>query len=262
MKVIWELNRHQFLPTLDRELARRLVRDWIAQNPCEFGINWNSAMEVGLTVIAWIETFGRDEFAGALAQHARFVQHNLSSDWIARSNHLIGEAAALAVYEGRPNKWLRQAVVEQFYPSGVDREQSVSYHHFVTHLLTLAGMPQPKSMAYLAAIRQPDGSLPHVGDGDDGKASTKPLENLPAPATSAAFPDAGHYIIRHANNYCFVRCGMTLVWRRTTAMGTLTCSVPSFGYEVNRSLLMPALSHTMAIHSRAATFAQPTPTMS
>jgi hypothetical protein len=207
VKEIWELNRHQFLPALDRELARRLVRDWIAQNPYEFGINWNSAMEVGLRLIAWIETFGRDEFPSALAQHARFVRHNLSSDWIRRGNHLIGEAAALAVYEGSPNKWLRQAVVEQFYPSGVDREQSVSYHHFVTHLLAVAGLPQSKSMAYLAAIRQPDGTLPHVGDGDDGMASTKPLENLPTLATSAAFPDAGHYVIRYDNDYCFVRCG-------------------------------------------------------
>ena len=207
VKLIWELNRHQFLPALDRELARRLVRDWIAQNPYEFGINWNSAMEVGLRLIAWIETFGRDEFAEALAQHARFIRHNLSSDWVPRNNHLIAETAALAVYERAPNKWLRQALTEQFHPSGVQREQSVSYHRFVTHLFSLAGMPLPKSIAYLAAIRQPDGSLPHVGDSDDGIASSKPLENPPALATSAAFPDAGHYIIRQDGDYCFVRCG-------------------------------------------------------
>ena len=207
VKLIWELNRHQFLSGLDRELARRLVRDWITQNPYEFGINWNSAMEVGLRLIAWIETFERDEFSDALAQHARFIRHNLSSDWIPRNNHLIAEAAALAVYEGRPNQWLQHAVAEQFYPSGVDREQSVSYHRFVTHLLSVAGMPLPKSIAYLAAICQPDGSLPHVGDDDDGIASGKPLESLLTPMTSAAFPDAGHYVIRRGNDYCFVRCG-------------------------------------------------------
>ena len=207
VKLIWELNRHQFLPTLDRDLARRLVRDWIAQNPYEFGVNWNSAMEVGLRLMAWMEIFGREEFADSLAQHARFVRHNLSSDWIPRNNHLIAEAAALAVYDGSPNQWLKQAVAEQFHPSGVDREQSVSYHRFVTHLLSVAGLPRPKSLAYLAAIRQPDGSLPHVGDDDDGIASTKPFEIPPALATSVAFPDAGHYVIRRGNDYCFVRCG-------------------------------------------------------
>ena len=221
VKVIWELNRHQFLPTLDRELARRLVRDWIAQNPYEFGINWNSAMEVGLRLIAWIETFGHAEFAGALAQHARFIRHNLSSDWIARSNHLIGEAAALAVYEGHPNKWLRQAVVEQLYPSGVDREQSVSYHHFVTHLFALAGVPQPKSMAYLAAIRQPDGSLPHVGDGDDGLASAKPLENLPTPATSLPFPTPDT-TLSAATTIIVLFAAASLAWRQPMDMDMQT----------------------------------------
>jgi hypothetical protein len=207
VKTIWELNRHQFLSTLDRDLARRLVRDWITQNPYEFGINWNSAMEVGLRMIAWMEIFGRDEFKDTLAEHARYVRHNLSSDWIRRGNHLVGEAAALSVYDRTPNSWLRQAGEEQFYPSGVQREQSVAYHRFVTHLFSLGGLPLPKSLAYLGAIRQPDGSLQYVGDNDDGHASPKPLGLPSAPATSVAFPDAGHYVIRKDGDYCFVRCG-------------------------------------------------------
>ena len=207
VKPIWELNRHQFLARLDRELARRLVRDWIGQNPYEFGINWNSAMEVALRLIAWIEIFGRHEFAEALAQHARFIRHNLSCDWVPRTNHLVAEAAALSLYDGRPHPWLIQAAEEQFYSDGVNREQSVAYHRFVTHLFLMAGLPQPKALAYLGAIRQPDGSLPMVGDNDDGLASTKPLVLPPAPATSVAFPAAGHYVMRHGDDYCFVRCG-------------------------------------------------------
>ena len=173
-------------------------------------------MEVGLRLIAWLETFEkapqlREEFAGSLAQHARFIRHNISSDWIPRGNHLIGEAAALALY-GRQyaafaRRQLARAAHEQFYPSGVHREQSVAYHKFVTHLFSIAGSFQPKALAYLAAIRQPDGSLPNVGDSDDGFASTRPLDIAPAPNTSVAFSDAGHYVLRHGDDYCFIRCG-------------------------------------------------------
>src|SRR2546427_534541 len=81
-------------------------------------------------------------------------------------NHLVAEAAALSLYDGTPHPWLRQAAGEQFYSDGVHREQSVAYHHFVTHLFAIAGLPQPKALAYLGAIRQPDGSLPMVGDSD------------------------------------------------------------------------------------------------
>lgn len=198
VKPIWELNRHQF------PLTQQIVDDWLAQNPYEFGVNWMSAMEVGLRLISWIETFGRQDW---MAPHAHFIRHNLSSDWVPRNNHLIAEAAALSIWDGKPHRWLRQAAIEQFYPDGVHREQSVAYHHFVTHLFSLADLPQPKARAYLGAIRQPDGSLPNVGDNDDGRASNRPFELPAAPRGSVAFPDAGHYVLRHDNDYCFVRCG-------------------------------------------------------
>ena len=215
VKLVWELNRHQFLPALaskDPGLVRRILRDWVSQNPFEYGIHWNSALEVGIRLIAWLETFEkapqlREEFSRNLAQHARFVRHHISADWVPRGNHLVGEAAALAVFEGYPNRWLEHAAIEQFYASGVHREQSVAYHHFVTHLFAVAGMPLPKAVAYLAAIRQPDGSLPYVGDNDNGLASTKPLEIPSAPTGSCAFPDAGHFVIRNGGDYCYVRCG-------------------------------------------------------
>jgi hypothetical protein len=198
VKLIWELNRHQF------GVTREMVEDWLAQNPPEFGVNWISAMEAALRLIAWIETFGRQ---GWMADHVRFIRHNLSSDWIPRGNHLVAEAAALSLWDGRPHRWLRQAAEEQFFPDGVHFEQSVAYHRFVTHLFEIGGLPQPRALAYLGAIRQPDGSLPNVGDNDDGRASTKPLELPPAPSGSVAFPDAGHYVLRHGGDYCFVRCG-------------------------------------------------------
>lgn len=214
VKLIWELNRLQFLPELaatDPALAARVLHDWRGQNPVGFGVNWSSGLEVGLRLIALRETLDRlprlqPEFAPLLAHHARFIRRHLSDHWIPRNNHLIGEAAALTV-AGWSTPWLDQAIAEQFYASGVHREHAVAYHQFVTHLLALAGRPLPKAVAYLAAIRQPDGSLPNCGDSDDGLATRQPLALPPGPAQSAAYPDAGHYVIRQGGDYCFVRCG-------------------------------------------------------
>jgi len=219
VKFVWELNRHQFLPALaarDSVLTRNVLRDWCSQNPVEFGINWASAMEVGLRLIAWLEVFSkapelRREFDSMLEEHARFVRHHLSADWIPRGNHLVGESAALVAHGG-PHaaaglRWLRQAAREQFYDSGVHREQSVAYHRFVSDLFCVARLRQDKAVAYLAAIGQPDGSLPSIGDSDDGKASSQPFEIPPPPPHSVAFPDAGHYVLRGPGAYCFIRCG-------------------------------------------------------
>ncbi len=215
VKLVWELNRHQFLPKLatrDPLLARKVLSDWVTQNPAECGVNWTSALEVGLRLMAWEETFAvrpewRAEFAGALAQHARFVRHHLSTDWIPRGNHLVGEAAALACYQGRkPNRWLRGAAREQFYPSGVNREQSVAYHRFVVELFAAGGLPLETGRAYLSGIQQPDGSLPAVGDSDDGRAGMASLELYPPPGP-VAFADAGIYVLRRGADYCFVRAG-------------------------------------------------------
>lgn len=217
VRLIWELNRHQFLPELARRdpaLARAIWHDWVVQNPYECGVNWTSALEVGLRLIAWEETLAvqpgwRKEFTGASEQHARFVRHHLSTDWIPRGNHLVGEAAALAVYMGRkPNRWLRTAAREQFYGSGVNREHSVAYHRFVTELFALGGLHLEAAVAYLAAIRQPDGSLPAVGDSDDGRAAPAAVVALPpAPRGPVAFADAGVYVMRRGTDYCFVRVG-------------------------------------------------------
>jgi hypothetical protein len=224
VKLIWELNRHQFLPALarqDPDLAREVLTDWLSQNPAPWGINWSSAMEVGLRLIAWLETLTiapqlESLLRDPLATHARFVARHLSADWIPRNNHLIAEAAALACY-GRARRvarlqaigerWLAQARREQFYPSGANREQALAYHEFVTHLFELAGQPWPPARQFLAAVAQPDGSLPPVGDHDDGHAAPTPFLR-PAPATqSVAVADAGYYVLRHGGDYCLVRCG-------------------------------------------------------
>ena len=64
-KIIWELNRQQYLLTLGRAYARtrderysaiflKHVEAWMAENRPKFGINWASALEVAYRSIAWL----------------------------------------------------------------------------------------------------------------------------------------------------------------------------------------------------------------
>ena len=64
---VWELNRHQFLFTFARAFvltgeesyARRicdLVESWVEANPAGRGVNWSSALEVGVRAISWLWT--------------------------------------------------------------------------------------------------------------------------------------------------------------------------------------------------------------
>src|SRR5207249_3156910 len=100
-KVIWELNRHQWLVRLGQ--AYRLSRDeryadafaasvraWMRDNPPEIGINWASSLEVALRLVAWTWALYlfRDsaalspglfvEMLDSVAAHARHVERYLS----------------------------------------------------------------------------------------------------------------------------------------------------------------------------------------
>src|SRR2546425_3145125 len=63
-KIVWELNRHQWLLDLGRAYrstgderyaaaCARYVREWMEANPPGLGINWASSLEVALRLLAW-----------------------------------------------------------------------------------------------------------------------------------------------------------------------------------------------------------------
>src|SRR5262245_40620392 len=63
-KVIWELNRHQWMIRLGQayrltnderyaEAATRYLQHWISCNPPGMGINWATSLEVSLRLISW-----------------------------------------------------------------------------------------------------------------------------------------------------------------------------------------------------------------
>ncbi|HXQ20254.1 MAG TPA: glycosyltransferase, partial [Candidatus Acidoferrales bacterium] len=170
VKVVWEINRHQFLVTLarahayggDERYARAcidMVRGWIVANPPPLGVNWASNLEVAIRSLSWVWALhflmGTTALTASdcrlwlasLRRHRDYLAAHLST-YTDPTNHLIGEAAALAVLSIWLPEWdgsarlrtvalstLARELERQVAPDGIDREQTMSYQRFVLDLL-------------------------------------------------------------------------------------------------------------------------------
>jgi hypothetical protein len=175
-KIVWELNRHQYLVTLgqaywytgDERFAKVFathVTQWLETNPPKLGINWASSLEVAFRAISWtwaLQLF-RDSpelspslFASMLASlsvHARHLEMNLST-YFSPNTHLTGEALGLLYIArnfpelARASEWehlgrsiLFEQLSRQVRADGVYFEQSSYYHRytvdFFLHVLQL-----------------------------------------------------------------------------------------------------------------------------
>jgi hypothetical protein len=216
IKLPWELNKHQYFFTLgqaawlsgDVRFAAEIVRQiehWIADNPCERGINWISALETGTRAVSWIMAYpfyagcGNEQFrrqlARSLAEHMFFVERHLSIGPFANT-HLAGEAAALVaggLFLACPHsaRWLDiglrtldQEIDRQVTADGIHAERSVAYHRFFLDQLYLAAAllrGNGRSLASatytrmeqmtdtLASFLFPDGAAADFGDADDAR---------------------------------------------------------------------------------------------
>ncbi len=176
VKFVWELNRHQFWPTLGRAYAltgdARYVRAWVRQfdawceqNPPEVGVNWWSNLEHALRLVSWWTTVKLMADSDALPSDrlvrlvgltvakCRHIVADLDYSIVnMANNHVIGDAMGLAVVamalpDLRESPAWRDLAVdllwrsarEQIHPDGSSFECAVSYHRFVLHfyLLTL-----------------------------------------------------------------------------------------------------------------------------
>jgi hypothetical protein len=176
-KVIWELNRHQWLVGLscayrlsgDERYAAAVagsIGEWIDANPPGMGINWVSSLEVALRLISWCwaavlllgsKEFSEDLFAALLAsikRHALHVERHLSY-YFSPNTHLTGEALGL-FYAGvlfpemrEASRWrergariLVEQIEQQVLPDGVYFEHSTCYQRYTIeiylHFLILA----------------------------------------------------------------------------------------------------------------------------
>lgn len=219
VKYVWELSRHQPLMALvlthridgdPKPLlhASALLEGWIAQNPAGIGVNWASALEVGVRSLSWLwmMAFVLDSrhlapaqaalWIGSLGDHYEFLRGHLSV-YTDRSNHLIGEATALwmlaSVFRDFPDADVEAAralgilcaeAERQITVDGVSCEQATGYHCFVLDFylqvaalarrqqLPLQAVLESRVVAmldFLARLAGVGGALPQIGDGDDGR---------------------------------------------------------------------------------------------
>lgn len=180
---------------------------WLAANPPGTGINWASSLEVAFRLISWCWTLLllRDwpalsgewltKVFSAIWLHAAHVRRYLSY-YFSPNTHLTAEALGL-FYAGTllpefldAAQWrelgaqiLISESQRQISADGVHFEQSTCYHRYTVeiylHFLLLAaqnGVTVPshvderlrRMVDFLVAVRQPDGSIPAIGDGDGG----------------------------------------------------------------------------------------------
>ena len=162
-KIVWELNRHQFLVTLAKAYRltgderfpaalKELWYDWSRKNPYPVGMNWTSTLEVAWRAISWVWTgfllegtaadssgFQQD-LARGLARAGWYI-HRFLSTYFSPNTHLLGEGVALFAigvrYPGlrRAGTWRKtgwnvilEASRKQVRPDGAYFEQSTYYH--------------------------------------------------------------------------------------------------------------------------------------
>lgn len=174
-KVVWELNRHQWIVRLaqafaltgDRRhaaAATQAIDQWLDANPPGFGINWSSSLEVAMRLMSWswVLMLLRDEIESRIAvrmlasihAHASHVQKYLSH-YFSPNTHLTGEALGL-FYAGTlfpefrdAERWratgastLIEQADKQISDDGVYFEQSTCYQRYTCdiylHFLALA----------------------------------------------------------------------------------------------------------------------------
>lgn len=169
-KIIWELNRHQYLVLLamaflldgsavyiDRICLH--LETWLDQNPFLRGINWTSALEVAFRALSWIWILAwcgeqipeelHKRLVTGLYRHGLYLEYNLSV-YFSPNTHLLGEAVVLHLLGRlfpdwpRSSQWEKEGarIVEeqmrfQMQEDGVHFEQSTYYHVYALDFFLL-----------------------------------------------------------------------------------------------------------------------------
>lgn len=181
--------------------------DWVKKNPVGMSVNWSCTMDVALRAINWIWAYRyfssspnfthqqKIKFIYSLANHGAFIIRNLELSDV-NGNHYLSDGAGL-VYVGllfggkEGEKWFQKGweivtteLPKQITADGVDFEQSVPYHRLCTELFLYSLMLGEKNgvrltdeskkriqcaLEYILKYTKPDGSIPLIGDADDGR---------------------------------------------------------------------------------------------
>jgi uncharacterized heparinase superfamily protein len=205
-KIIWELNRQQYLATLgqaywytrDERWARVFAEQlaaWMDANPPKRGINWASSLEVSFRAISWLWALHYFRHSPALTPalfaralkllhiHGRHLERYLST-YFSPNTHLTGEALGL-VYLGTllpelaaAPRWraagrriLLAELGRQVHADGVYFEQATYYHRytvdFYLHLALLgAASGEPLPDGAAATVARLAGHLRRIARPD------------------------------------------------------------------------------------------------
>ncbi len=186
--------------------AERWLADWNQRNPMGRGIHHTSAIEMAVRVldVSWTlallgpraRGLDLDATLGLLAQQALYGHDHLSLGSSA-NNHILAEYMAMVVIGGlfptmrmseallnRGMEGIGREVPRQIHPDGVPAEQAFGYLPFVWEILlgalraAEAAERGPSatvrerlaaSLEFARAARRSDGTLPPIGDEDDGR---------------------------------------------------------------------------------------------
>lgn len=166
IKIPRELSRFHHIGALghagsERHAVEFLLQtaDWIAANPLGRGVNWASAMDVGIRAVNWVwgvrmlahrlDRFPRSVavIGRSLRQHGQHITENLDFYQESATNHYLANIAGLVYIASacpdfpESDRWLHfglhQLVSEmsrQVYPDGMDFEASTHYHRLMAEM--------------------------------------------------------------------------------------------------------------------------------
>jgi hypothetical protein len=188
---------------------RAEIEDWITQNRPEFGVNWACSMDIAIRAVNWLWGYAffqsspvldddfRWIFSKSLLSHGRHIIANLERTATFTGNHYLSDIVGL-VYLGirlpefkEARLWrdfglkeLEREIVKQVLPDGGNFEASTSYHRLVTELFLSATLLArlngydfsqqymkrlEQMLEYIYQITKPDGTVPIIGDQDNGR---------------------------------------------------------------------------------------------
>ena len=218
-KYFWELARFQHLIplakayylTADAMYAREIADElgsFVQQCPYLLGIHWVMPMEAAIRLISlsWVAVFLREYLRkdnktcglieSIIRSHSDYVARNLSR-FSSANNHLVAEAAGVFIastcfpfipkaeeHRKETYRILCYEITNQFYPDGVNKEQTTHYHIACYNCFLLAGLlgrangldfpseywqTLENAAGFVCAMATDDNHLPNIGDSDDGR---------------------------------------------------------------------------------------------
>ena len=183
--------------------------NWIDENPLMYSINWGCSMDVAIRAINWIWSLALisesnindlmlNKIRTSIYEHGWFIYRNLEGNALTyNNNHFLSNLTGLIFigsifsYNEESKTWLNYAKYSfyreirlQILPSGMSFERSFHYHRLVLELIlwpilllqsTKENIPQDiwkileNMFDFLFKTCKPDGTIPNVGDQDNGR---------------------------------------------------------------------------------------------